>query len=106
MEQSYWLARKRSSAANARRAASSEARLVHLDLAGRYSVKAAAAARSPWTASEAVRPAPADAAYYERLETGARWLASRAPDGSEREAHLGHANHYARLRLAAAAGSR
>ncbi|HEX8262468.1 MAG TPA: hypothetical protein VF547_06305 [Allosphingosinicella sp.] len=44
MEQAYWLARKRASAANAKQAGSSEARLAHLDLAGRYSVKAAAAA--------------------------------------------------------------
>ena len=41
MEQIYWLGRKRASAANARLAASSQARLAHLDLAGRYSVKAA-----------------------------------------------------------------
>ena len=41
MEQTYWLSRKRASAANARRAGSAEARLVHLDLAGRYSIKAA-----------------------------------------------------------------
>jgi len=40
MEQKYWLARKRASAANAEQAMSSEARLIHLDLAGRYSVKA------------------------------------------------------------------
>ena len=48
MEQSYWLTRKRAAAANARSADSSRARLVHLDLAGRYSVMAArsAAARS------------------------------------------------------------
>lgn len=96
MEQTYWLGRKRISLANARRAGSAEARLVHLDLAGRYSVKAAVAA-----------PSPADPAYYERLETGARWLASRAAEGVERQGHLGNANHYARLRLdAAASGSR
>lgn len=109
MEQTYWLGRKRSSAANARRASSAEARLVHLDLAGRYSIKAAAAAaRAPWKAAEAAHPAPApaDAAYYERLETGARWLASRAAEGSEREGHLGNANRYARLRLDAAAAGR
>jgi hypothetical protein len=41
MEQTYWLGRKRASAANAKRAVSAEARLAHLDLAGRYSVKAA-----------------------------------------------------------------
>ncbi|HEU0133903.1 MAG TPA: hypothetical protein VFR28_03700 [Allosphingosinicella sp.] len=92
MEQTYWLARKRSSAANAGRAASSEARLVHLDLAGRYSIKAAAAA------------APSDTGRYERLETGARWLAARA-EGSERDEHLKAANRYARLRLDSAASA-
>lgn len=51
MEQTYWLGRKRASAANARNAAGAEARLPHLDLAGRYSVKAAAAAAA------AARPA-------------------------------------------------
>lgn len=44
MEQTYWLGRKRASAANARSAASAQARLAHLELAGRYSVKAAACA--------------------------------------------------------------
>ena len=114
MEQTYWLGRKRSSAANARRASSAEARLVHLDLAGRYSVKAAAAAeRASRPAPEAARPVlalppMADAVDYEQLETGARWLASRATEAREREGHLGNANRYARLRLdaAAAAGRR
>jgi hypothetical protein len=45
VEQSYWLERKRASAANARIAGSSEARLAHLELAGRYSIKAAVADR-------------------------------------------------------------
>ncbi|HEX8379162.1 MAG TPA: hypothetical protein VF619_01280 [Allosphingosinicella sp.] len=97
MEQTYWLARKRSSAANARRAESSEARLVHLDLAGRYSIKAAAAA-----AAAPALPSAADSGYYEQLETGARWLASRATADSERAGHLRNANRYARLRLDAA----
>jgi len=44
MEQTYWLKRKRSSLAKALTAASAEARLVHFDLAGRYSLKAAHAA--------------------------------------------------------------
>ncbi len=95
MEQTYWLGRKRVSAANARSAASAEARLVHLDLAGRYSIKAAAAA-----------PPPGDPAYYERLETGARWLAARASEGCERQGHLGNANRYARLRLDADSAGR
>jgi hypothetical protein len=88
MEQKYWLARKRISVANAKRAASAQARLAHLELAGRYSIKAAAAA-TPL----------ADPAYYQRLETGARWLAARSAEGCEREGHLGNANRYARLGL-------
>lgn len=43
MEQAHWLTRKRQSLANARAAVTSEARLIHYDLAGRYSVKAALA---------------------------------------------------------------
>ena len=43
MEQAYWLSRKRASVQMARDAASSEARLVHYDLAGRYSLKAMSA---------------------------------------------------------------
>jgi hypothetical protein len=42
--------------------------------------------------------------YYERLESGARWLAARTAEGAEREAHLGHADRYARLRLDSAGG--
>jgi len=41
MEKSYWLARRRSAVAMARIATSSKARLIHYDLAGRYSIKAA-----------------------------------------------------------------
>jgi len=41
MEQTYWLGRKRASLAMARASTDSEARLVHLDLAGRYSILAA-----------------------------------------------------------------
>ncbi len=44
MEQTYWLKRKRSSLAKAQTATSAEARLMHFDLAGRYSVKAVNAA--------------------------------------------------------------
>jgi len=43
MEQTYWLGRKRASVKMARVATSSEARLVHYDLAGRYSLKALSA---------------------------------------------------------------
>jgi hypothetical protein len=40
MEKTYWLGRKRASLKMAKNALSSEARLVHYDLAGRYSVNA------------------------------------------------------------------
>ena len=103
MEYSYWIGRKRASAANARGAACSSARLVHLDLAGRYSVLAAAAvAANPRSAQSPAQLPLADARYYERLEVGARWLASRSASEGERHEHLGFANRYARLRLEAA----
>jgi len=47
MENAYWLGRKRTSLANARVASSAVARLIHYELAGRYSVKAAEAAEHP-----------------------------------------------------------
>lgn len=43
MEKAYWLSRKRASFRLAQNAASSVARLVHYDLAGRYSLKAMSA---------------------------------------------------------------
>ena len=43
MEQAYWLGRKRASLKSANSALNSEARLIHFDLAGRYSVKARSA---------------------------------------------------------------
>jgi len=44
MEQSYWLRRGRAERAMAHAAETSEARLIHYDLAGRCSIKAASAA--------------------------------------------------------------
>jgi hypothetical protein len=41
MEKKYWIGRKRASGAMARQATSAEARLIHYELAGRYSIKAA-----------------------------------------------------------------
>ena len=41
LEQRYWLRRKREQYAMAWQATSAEAKLIHFDLAGRYSVKAA-----------------------------------------------------------------
>ena len=45
MEQAHWLSRKRASMRMAKKAISSEARLIHYELAGLYSVKAAKASR-------------------------------------------------------------
>jgi hypothetical protein len=41
MGSEYWIGRKRSAMAMAHEATTSEARLIHFDLAGRYSIKAA-----------------------------------------------------------------
>lgn len=43
MEKSYWLSRKRASLTAAKTAVSAEARLIHYDLAGRYSLNAMSA---------------------------------------------------------------
>ena len=42
MDKRYWIGRKRAAMAMARAATSAEARLIHYDMAGRYSVNAAA----------------------------------------------------------------
>jgi hypothetical protein len=41
MQKSFWLSRKRASLKMAQDAATSESRLIHYELAGRYSIKAA-----------------------------------------------------------------
>jgi hypothetical protein len=43
MEKAYWLGRKRTSLKSAQNAVSAQARLIHYDLAGRYSLKALSA---------------------------------------------------------------
>ena len=43
MEKAYWIQRKRASLKAAHNAAGAEARLIHYDLAGRYSLKAVSA---------------------------------------------------------------
>lgn len=43
MEKAYWLSRKQASLKMARMAACSQARLIHYDLAGRYSLNASSA---------------------------------------------------------------
>jgi len=72
MEKKYWLGRKRESLAMAHNASSAEARLIHYDLAGRYSVKAATAAACT------VPPAPA----HVRAPALGLPLPRRDPDGS------------------------
>ena len=111
MEQRYWLGRKRASVANAKRATNADSRLIHLDLAGRYSIKAASAGPTPAPQEARVarvlaQPDRGDAEHYRQLETGARWLASRSSDEAERHEHLAMATKYARLRLDAAACAR
>ena len=61
MEKAYWLSRKRASLTMARNAASSRARLVHFDLAGRYSVNAMSAETSAKDLAESL-PRPLHAA--------------------------------------------
>ena len=46
MEQTYWLGRMRASKLMARNASNAEARLIHYELAGRYSVMAAGPRRT------------------------------------------------------------
>lgn len=41
MEKAYWIRRKRSAMTMAREAATAESRLIHYEMAGRYSIKAA-----------------------------------------------------------------
>jgi len=57
MEKAYWLGRKRASLKQARNAASSEARLAHYDLAGRYSLKAVSAETETMDLADALPPA-------------------------------------------------
>ncbi|HEY0627086.1 MAG TPA: hypothetical protein VGD10_10175 [Allosphingosinicella sp.] len=47
MDKTFWLKRQQESADMARNATSAAARLVHLELAGRYSIEAAAADDRP-----------------------------------------------------------
>jgi hypothetical protein len=86
MEQTYWLGRKRISAANARRATTAEARLAHLDLAGRYSIKAAAAAPPQAAADDYVRPVAGIGPLAER--SGDRYGPGRYPGNADRDARL------------------
>ena len=85
MERSYWIRRMRAAMKMARHAANAKTRLIHFDMAGRYSIKAAESVRpfmllreEPATMgeSEALRlPAPKDP------ESGSSfWFRPRGPD--------------------------
>ncbi len=56
MEKGYWLGRKRASLKAARNAVSAEARLIHYDLAGRYSLKALSAKTQAIDLADALPP--------------------------------------------------
>jgi hypothetical protein len=68
MEEAYWLSRKRASLNLAQNTVSSEARLVHYDLAGRYSLKAMSAEAQEFDLADALPPA----IYANRLNPASR----------------------------------
>jgi hypothetical protein len=116
MERDYWLGRKRASFRLAQDATSAEARLIHYDLAGFYSVQSARADRD--SSGPAVMPTPAveqlvpeadspsiaDERYHRELVQGADYLASVASDASIAAEHSRMAAFY--LRRAREAASR
>jgi hypothetical protein len=56
MEKGYWLSRKRVSLESAQNAVSAEARLIHYELAGRYSLKALSAQTQAIDLADALPP--------------------------------------------------
>lgn len=89
MEKKYWIGRKRAAMAMARAATSAEARLIHYDLAGRYSLEAARGIpfmmprKGPATPGEGVAllaplPGPASPLRAPRAPRD-----RRGPDGAE-----------------------
>lgn len=77
MENRYWIGRKRSAMAMARDAATAEARLIHFDLAGRYSIMAAQCL--PFAVRVALPAAPAERAALSLPEAGAAPVTQRRP---------------------------
>ena len=57
MEKVYWLSRKRASLKSAQNALCAEARLIHYELAGRYSLKALSAKTKAMDLADALPPA-------------------------------------------------
>jgi hypothetical protein len=68
MEKGYWLSRKTASLRSARHAASAEARLIHRDLAARYSVKADSAETRAIDLADSLRPAVRATAHEDSLK--------------------------------------
>jgi len=64
MEKTYWIGRKRAAMGMARGARSAEARLIHYDLAGRYSILAARCAAAPPRAPERALLHPPEPAIF------------------------------------------
>lgn len=56
MEKRYWLSRNTASLKSAQNAVSAEARLIHYDLAGRYSLKALSAEKRRIDLADALPP--------------------------------------------------
>lgn len=63
MEKAYWLARKRAALNSAQVATSSEARLAHYDLAGRYSLRAGEAQTEATNRGDGPHPEKGDSIW-------------------------------------------
>ena len=69
MEKAYWLGRKRASLKLAKAATSAEARLIHYDLAGRYSLNAVSDATKAIDLAASVPP-PIFSEEASQVDTG------------------------------------
>jgi hypothetical protein len=90
LEKKYWIGRKRASMGMARGAASAEARLIHYELAGRYSIQAAqcVAAGKPAADSERAMlhlPSPAWLAPVPAASRSEEGLEARTDPDMDRE---------------------
>jgi len=70
MEKAYWLSRKRASLKAAQNAVSAEARLIHYDLAGRYSLKALSNETQKIDFSHALPPAIHASGAFDAIRRG------------------------------------
>jgi hypothetical protein len=82
LERRYFLRRKRAELASAEEATSAEARLIHFDLAGRYSVKASIASaelRQPTSAASSETSHVSDLLIKPTTAKTVRYRPDRAP---------------------------